>query len=131
MELTRQELDALKTKIEGLFERIRRLDELPEHDKMTKYKKAIGGLFAAAQEACSSYLGQMLFGGFRAPVKNPSFLYAFRDSWLFTDEFVKMKSSVKEAIRIGQADTFFNTVADMREISRVIVLAFGGKELPL
>ena len=71
---------------------------------------------------------QVLFGGFIAPVNNPWFDRQLFDEWLLSENFAARKNILLRAVRDGDAETFFAIAAEMHEVTRQIVEAFGGKE---
>ena len=126
--LSAGQMRQLEAEIRAGLAKVRRLEELPLEDRMGKYRKAIAALRETVNRSCSDYLRQVLFGGFIAPVNNPWFDRQLFDEWLCSEDFSERKKKLLQAVRDGDAERFFSIAAEMHEVTRQIVEAFGGKE---
>lgn len=122
------QMEKLEAEIRAWLAKVRRLEELPREDRMGKYRKAIAALREDVSRNCSEYLRQVLFGGFIAPVNNPWFDRQLFDEWFLSENFAARKNMLLRAVRDGDAETFFAIAAELHEVTRQIVEAFGGKE---
>ena len=126
--LSAGQMRQLEAEIRAGLAKVRRLEELPPEDRMGKYRKAIAALRETVNRSCSDYLRQVLFGGFIAPVNNPWFDRQLFDEWFYSENFAARKKTLLRAVRDGDAETFFAIAAELHEVTRQIVEAFGGKE---
>ena len=122
------QMEKLEAEIRAGLSKVQRLEELPPEDRMGKYRKAIAALQETVNRSCSEYLRQVLFGGFIAPVNNPWFDRQLFDEWFLSEDFTARKNILLRAVRDGDAETFFAIAAELHEVTRQIVEAFGGKE---
>ena len=122
------QMEKLEAEIRAGLAKVRRLEELPPENRMGKYRKAIAALRETVNRSCSDYLRQVLFGGFIAPVNNPWFDRQLFDEWFYSENFAARKKTLLRAVRDGDAERFFSIAAEMHEVTRQIVEAFGGKE---
>ena len=122
------QMEKLEAEIRAGLAKVRRLEELPREDRMGKYRKAIAALREDVSRNCSEYLRQVLFGGFIAPVNNPWFDRQLFDEWFCSEDFSERKKRLLLAVRDGDAEQFFSIAAELHDVTRQIVEAFGGKE---
>ena len=117
----------LRREIEEDCRRVRMLDTLSEEDKNGKYRNAIKDLRDRLHRNGTDYLSIAIYGRFIVPTTK-AFREGFYDGWLMTEDFAALKGMARDALSEGNFDSFLHAAAEMRKVSRQIVLAYGGRE---
>lgn len=117
----------LRRLIEADCLRVQKLGTLSAEDRNGKYRAAIGALFERLKKNGSEFLKSEVYGGFLTP-NTRDFHARFFDGWVLTDDFAARRDAVRDALLAGDFERFLHRCTEIRDISRRIVAAYGGKE---